>query len=164
MKIARQPYNYQFYLPNFLKFCGNLSHKLLSSRQFWKNLVHFAEINEAAALYWMLHYIGRVATLKVVPRNCLTYLKTTLIMGGRVLVLEFMWGIADSPHSHPDSWHFPHSVAWFLVPTFTDSLLDGLKDDLFRPFCCGFKPLGISYKFLLMLSRCMQFVNFIINF
>ena len=30
----------------------------------------------------MLQYIGRVATPKLVSRNCLRYLQTTLIMGG----------------------------------------------------------------------------------
>ena len=29
----------------------------------------------------MLQHIGRVATPKLVPRNCLIYLQTTLIMG-----------------------------------------------------------------------------------
>ena len=29
LKIAGQPDNYQFYLPNFLNFCGNISQKLL---------------------------------------------------------------------------------------------------------------------------------------
>ena len=30
----------------------------------------------------MLQYIGRVATLKLVPRNCLRYMQTTWIMRG----------------------------------------------------------------------------------
>ena len=33
-KIGRKPKNYQFYLPNFLKFCDNISHKLLRPTQF----------------------------------------------------------------------------------------------------------------------------------
>ena len=36
-------------------------------------MVHFAEINQAAPPYSLLQYIGRVATLKFVPRNCLRY-------------------------------------------------------------------------------------------
>ena len=32
-KIAVKPNNYQFYLPNFFKFCDNISHKLLSPSQ-----------------------------------------------------------------------------------------------------------------------------------
>ena len=41
----------------------------------------------------MLQHVWRVATLKLVPRNCLRYLQTTLTMGGGGLVSEFMWGI-----------------------------------------------------------------------
>ena len=59
-------------------------------------MVQFAEINQAPPPYSMLLYIGRVATLKLVPRNCLSYLQTTLIMGGGGLVSEFMWGIVAS--------------------------------------------------------------------
>ena len=53
-------------------------------------MVHFAEINQAPPPYSMLQYIGRVATPKLVSRNCLRYLQTTLIMGGGELVSEFM--------------------------------------------------------------------------
>ena len=45
------------------------------SRTF--GLVHLAEINQTPAPYLMLQYIGRVATLTLVPRNCLRYLQTT---------------------------------------------------------------------------------------
>ena len=41
----------------------------------------------------MLQHVWRVATLKLVPRNCLRYLQTTSTMGGGGLVSEFMWGI-----------------------------------------------------------------------
>ena len=41
----------------------------------------------------MLQHVWRVATLKLVPRNCLRYLQTTPTMGGGGLVSEFMWGI-----------------------------------------------------------------------
>ena len=51
-------------------------------------MVHFAEINQAPPPYSMLQYIGRVATPKLVPRNCLRYLQTTLIMGGRGIGLR----------------------------------------------------------------------------
>ena len=44
-------------------------------------MVHFAEINQAPPPCSMLQYIGRVATPKPVPRDCLRYLLTTLIMG-----------------------------------------------------------------------------------
>ena len=59
-------------------------------------MVHFVEINQASSPYSMLQHIGRVATLKLVPRNCLRYLQTTLIMGGESLVSEFMWGIVGT--------------------------------------------------------------------
>ena len=45
-------------------------------------MVHFAEINQTPFLYSMLPYIGRVATPKLLPRNCLIYLQTTLIIVG----------------------------------------------------------------------------------
>ena len=38
LKIAGKANHYQFYLPNFLKFCHNISHKLLRPTQFLKNL------------------------------------------------------------------------------------------------------------------------------
>ena len=81
----------------------NISHKLLRPSQFLEKIyensgmVHFAEINQPPPSYSMLQYIGRVATPKLVSRNCLRYLQTTLIMGGGGLVSEFMWGIADIP-------------------------------------------------------------------
>ena len=45
-------------------------------------MVHFAEINQVPLPYSMLQYIGKVATLKLVPRNCLRYLQTILRIGG----------------------------------------------------------------------------------
>ena len=89
LKIAGKPNNCQFYLPNFLKFCDNISHKLLSQFKVMlgnlsgnSGMVHFAEINQAPSPYSMLQHIGKVATPKLAPRNCLRYLQTTLIMGG----------------------------------------------------------------------------------
>ena len=69
LKTAGKPNNYQFYLPNFIKFFDNISHKLLRN-------------NQAPLPYSVLQYIGRVATPKLVPRNCFRYLQTTLIIGG----------------------------------------------------------------------------------
>ena len=43
-------------------------------------MIHFAEINEVLSHYSILQHIGRVATPKLVPRNCIRYLQTTLIM------------------------------------------------------------------------------------
>ena len=45
-------------------------------------MVRFADINQAPSPYSMLQDIERVATPKLVPRNCLSYLQTTLIMRG----------------------------------------------------------------------------------
>ena len=56
-------------------------------------MVHFPEINQAPSTCSMLQHIGRVATPKLVPRKCLRYLQTTLIIEGGGLVSEFMWGI-----------------------------------------------------------------------
>ena len=42
-KLAGKPNNYQFYLPNFLKFCDSISHKFLRPSQF---LEKFLEIWE----------------------------------------------------------------------------------------------------------------------
>ena len=45
-------------------------------------MVHFTKISQAPSPYSMLQDIGRVATPKIVPRNCLIYLQTTFVMGG----------------------------------------------------------------------------------
>ena len=58
-------------------------------------MVHFAEINQAPPHYSLLQYIVRVATPKLVQRNCLTYLQTTLKMEGVGLVSQFMGGIVQ---------------------------------------------------------------------
>ena len=46
-------------------------------------IAHFTEINQALSPYSVLQHIDRVAAPKFVPRNCLRYLQTPLIMGGR---------------------------------------------------------------------------------
>ena len=56
-------------------------------------MVHFAEINQISSPYSTEQHIGRVAKPKLLPRNCLRYWQTTLIMGGGGLVSEFMCGI-----------------------------------------------------------------------
>ena len=43
-------------------------------------MVLFAEINPAPPVYSMLQHIGKVASPKLAPRNCLRYLQTTFIM------------------------------------------------------------------------------------
>ena len=48
LKLAGKPNNYQFYLPNFLNFCANISHKLLRPSQCLGKILEileFAEIN-----------------------------------------------------------------------------------------------------------------------
>ena len=62
-------------------------------------IVHFAEINQAPSPYSMLQHIGRVATPKLVPRNCLRYLQKSLIKGVGWLVSEFMWGFLSSKYA-----------------------------------------------------------------
>ena len=47
-------------------------------------MVHFADINQAPPPYSMLQDIGRVATPKLVPRNCLRYLQTILFANNNV--------------------------------------------------------------------------------
>ena len=37
-------------------------------------MIHFAEINQLPSPYSMLQDIGRVATPKLIPRNCLRYI------------------------------------------------------------------------------------------
>ena len=55
LKIAVKPNNYQLYLPKFLQFCDNMSHKLLRQaipeEMFEKSaMVHLAEISHAPPL------------------------------------------------------------------------------------------------------------------
>ena len=61
--------------------------------KFWNGLLY--KNKSGPSPYSMLQYIGRVATPKLMPRNCLRYFKTTMIMGGGGLILEFMWCIVD---------------------------------------------------------------------
>ena len=93
-----QMFDYQFYLPNFLKFCDNIAHTLLGSWQFLKFWNGPLCRNKIQPLphYSMLQHIGRVTTLKLVQRNCRGYLQTTLIIGRGGLISEFMWGILGS--------------------------------------------------------------------
>ena len=42
-KIAGKLNNYRFYLPNFLKFCVNISHKLLRPSQFLEKFMEILE-------------------------------------------------------------------------------------------------------------------------
>ena len=52
------------------------------------------------AVYW------QSSDTKLVSRNCLRYLQTTLIMGGGGLVSEFMWGIVvtENTDKHKESF------------------------------------------------------------
>ena len=58
-------------------------------------MVYFAETNQIPPPYSMFQHIDRPATPKPVPGNCLRYLQTTLITGGRGggLVSELIRGI-----------------------------------------------------------------------
>ena len=65
LRIVGKPNNYQFYLPNFLKFCVNISHKL------WKFLNDPLCRNILGhSPYSVLPQIGRVATPTLAPSNC----------------------------------------------------------------------------------------------
>ena len=87
LKIAGKSNHYRFYLPNFFKFCDNISHKLLRLKsipeKIYENsgMVHLTEISQAPFPYSIMQHIGRVATPNLVPRHCLRNLQTTLIMG-----------------------------------------------------------------------------------
>ena len=43
LKLAGKPNNYQFYLPNFLKYCDNISHILLRPSQFLEKYLEILE-------------------------------------------------------------------------------------------------------------------------
>ena len=57
--------------------------------KFWNG--SFCRNKSSRLPYSLLQYIGRVATWKFVPRNCLRY---NIDNGEKGLVPEFMWGIA----------------------------------------------------------------------
>ena len=71
----------------------NISHKLLRSTQFLETFLEILELSTFQKQIKplptppsppsMLQYIGRVATPKLAPENCLRYLQTTLVMGNR---------------------------------------------------------------------------------
>ena len=43
LKIAEKSNNYRFYLPSFLKFCDNISHKLLGPSQLVEKFIEILE-------------------------------------------------------------------------------------------------------------------------
>ena len=74
----------------------NISHKLLRPSQFLEKFtVHFGDVNQAPSTHLILQHIGKVATKKLVPINCLKYLQTALIIRGRGLVSKIKWIIVD---------------------------------------------------------------------
>ena len=92
--------NCWFYLPNFLKFCDNISHKLLRTSQLLEKIMEILECST-------LHISGPFLLLNVAAywncsnneacaKNCLRYLKTTLIMRLLGLVSECIWGIVQA--------------------------------------------------------------------
>ena len=100
-------------------------------------MVHFAETNQIPSPNSMLQHIGRVETPKLVPRTCLRYLQTTLIMSGgdwsqnlcEVLSkrkMESKQGFGETCHLIfliLDIWDMPSSfmtnwvTAWSLWPS-----------------------------------------------
>ena len=98
LEIVGKSNNYQFYLPIFLKFCDNISHKLLRSSQFLENVLEILEWSffqkqiSPSPPYSMLKHIGRVATSTHVPKHS-QILANNIGNGGGRLLSEFMWGI-----------------------------------------------------------------------
>ena len=83
-------------------------------------MVHFADINQTPSSYSMLQDIGRVATPKLVLRNCLRYLQTTLIMrcgeiGLRIYVRYCLKKSMKTKREFAKTWHF-----FYLKPTILD--------------------------------------------
>ena len=72
----------KFSITNYIAF--SLSSAIIETKQIpgkisgISGIVHFSEINQTPSLYWMLQH--RRATTKLVPRNCLIYLHTTLVL------------------------------------------------------------------------------------
>ena len=87
LKIFGKPNNYQFYLLKSLKFCDNISYKLLRSSQWLEKSMEILELSTLQKqirplhTYSMLEHIERVAITKLTPRNCLRYLQATLVTG-----------------------------------------------------------------------------------
>ena len=71
-KITGKSNTYQFYLPNFLKFCDNISHKLLKPSQFLKKIYRN---RPDPSPYSMLQDVGRKATPKLATTNSTKYLQ-----------------------------------------------------------------------------------------
>ena len=81
-----------------LCFCHNEAREfLIFSYFFLKNpdpkKIFFSEINQAPSPYSMLQHIDKLATQKLVPRNCLRHWQTIRIMGRGGLVSERVWRI-----------------------------------------------------------------------
>ena len=91
-------------------------------------MVNFPEINQAPYPYSMLQHIGRVATPKLVPRDCLRYLQTTLIMGGGGLVSEFMWGIVGAGGSVVNSPNVDKGIATLTITINLNSYIENIKN------------------------------------
>ena len=147
-KIAGKSNNYQFYLPTFFKFCDNISHKLLRPSQF-------------------LEKFGRVPTPKLVSRNCLRYLQTTLIMRGGGLVSEFMWGIVASVDLHFKYWfhNLDLSIRALLNSLVTKCEWFARKSFTFIGACL-FKTFKLKNLIFLLswIFKCMLLVNSLLNF
>ena len=47
-------------------------------------MVHFTEIRQGPLPHSMFQHLRKVATPELVPRNCLRYLQTAMIIGGGV--------------------------------------------------------------------------------
>ena len=92
LKNCRKTKQLPILLPNFPKLCDNITEtKSISGITSGNSgIVIFSEINQVPLPYSILQCLGRIATPKLVPRNCIIYLQTAFIMEGGGLVSEFM--------------------------------------------------------------------------
>ena len=120
-------------------------------------MVHFVEINQAPSPYSMLQQTGRVATQKLVPRTCLRYLQTTLIMVGGGLVSEFMSGIVDGFRSSRPEVFCKKGV----LKNFAKFTGNHVHQNLFFNKVAGLRPATLLKKETLAHCFPVNFVKFL---
>lgn len=109
----------------------------------------------------MLQHAGRVATRKLVLRNCLRYLQTILKMGVQGLIPEFMWSIVwknkwkrKRSLKDPASFCLKSLFLMFgvsqMVLCVIASLLDVFDPQKMFTYLMGYKINGLYNEFLLL--------------
>ena len=91
LKIAGKPNNYQFYLPNFLKFCENILNKLLRpSGNIYGNsgMVYFAEIKLPPSPLLNVAAHWKSSNTEVCAKNLFQILADNTNNGGRWIRLR----------------------------------------------------------------------------